>query len=579
MKKTTMLLSVLLVILILPLLITIGNAKTEYTFNYFEYTYGNTETTQFNQQEPSESNSFRHVFYDGTLSSDFDIIIDSDLYEPPIDTKYNILQLYFDYGKKGNYGNRDLNELNYDFYITDGITWKYKGIIDISFNIDTIVFHIKNYLYEGGWVFDTESDFFTFNFTDNNIETSEVRNLELSIHIFETILGSQYISLGSYISISCNDVIVNERIPTSSNFIWSKAYELGQFKRLWIGTITNSISLFKINQLVGVRAIYHYVVVDYYIPTTILQFPSFWNDLVFETAEPTETYWTYTSFKLTESSIIDCNIRENITFLDTYIDLDFSYEFTTIEGKDFVARYYYSLTIIKNGDLGDWGLNNWLRNGLVAILNALIFFGQFLCYLLVVGLNWLFGPLFIVIIIPFLYNIVLFYLLLALVWILFWLCVGIILLADILVDFFLWLSTDVLYPFFVYLVEDVFPVVVVWIIIIIAWIIAIFLYILCIGQVDIVELELVIESFLEAIAEFMFMSTAFIITYLPELLMYLIFYLVLIGFCFLKLTYVKARGFVNRSSQLNASLEAYVVPIQLGYNIVLRIKNLIVGWL
>ena len=62
------------------------------------------------------------------------------------------------------------------------------------------------------------------------------------------------------------------------------------------------------------------------------------------------------------------------------------------------------------------------------------------------------------------------------------------------------------------------------------------------------------------------------------MLTYILFYFILIGFCYLKITYVNARGFVNRSSQLDASLSSYLMPIKLGYTLLQSIKDLLIMW-
>jgi len=570
MKKINILLSILLIGLILPLLMTSGKANIPLKFMCPIYNYDNSIISE----KPTANNSYRSIYSFIQRESGANIQITFD--EPLIYSMYIIRQTYCDFERGGgSYSDyMDAIQFIHEIKVRHAGNNKYLGNIRVIPYNDRITFKVSNFLWDGdSYEFSSTYDFCVYNFNSFGLNYSTVKNMEYHIQYRLAYDGSTDIlfQIKFYINGKLESLY-------SGNLFTIQGAQCGGLYSNWQQISTNEAGK---NCVVGTRYLFYNEEYPTYM-SLFLDIPDFYEKInIVEDyiVKAPKTYWTYMAFKLEESEVIELEIRDNITFLDTYIDLDFSYDFTTIKGVDYTARYYYTLTVLKNGDFGNWDLFNWLRNGLVAIINALLFICQFLSFLLVMGLNWLLGALFMVIIIPFLYNIILFYLLLVLIWVLFWIVVGIILLVNVLVEFFLWLSTDVLYPFFIYLVEDVFPIVVQWIIVLIAWIIAIFLYILCIGQVDIIELELIIESFLEAIAEFMFLSTAFMITYLPELLMYLVFYLVLVGFCFLKLTYVKARGFVNRGNQLQSSLEAYVVPIQLGYNVVLKIKNIIVGWL
>jgi len=114
---------------------------------------------------------------------------------------------------------------------------------------------------------------------------------------------------------------------------------------------------------------------------------------------------------------------------------------------------------------------------------------------------------------------------------------------------------------------------------ILSWIIAVFLYLISLGQANIFEIQQIVESILSNIANVILDGFYYIGMYLPELLLYSFVYIINVGLLFLKFEYVKAKGFVNRANQIQSSLDSYIIPIRWVYNVLIKLKNFIFGWI
>lgn len=318
--------------------------------------------------------------------------------------------------------------------------------------------------------------------------------------------------------------------------------------------------------------------------------------------EPTGDYWAYTSYKLQEGD-------EDTLFPDAS-NTNANYTFTFLEGVGVSSKFYYVEDAIQPEELGDWGaIWNWLRAGLCKVLNLIYFAFQFLFYILIVAFNVLVLYLPVMYIIPFFWNVICYYVVFAFVyviyWVVFWLKVafwifwdflqwlwdliyaGLVwiwdniiypffdwLWNDVIVPFFTWLYQSVLLPIFQFLIETVLPAIILIVVVVFSFLLALFLWLVTLCQADfdtlfdqVLSMNLLIaDSFVNLFLIFVNNIIAFV--------EYIATYLILVGFLFVRLVYVRSKGYVNRGEQLEKAFEVYLLPIKWGVTAIKKIWEL-----
>jgi hypothetical protein len=303
-----------------------------------------------------------------------------------------------------------------------------------------------------------------------------------------------------------------------------------------------------------------------------------------------QPYWEYTSFKIQLSSSTTVDIE------------DWSYDFQYIEGSSTVSKYYYNRQTIKGADLGDWGINNWMRDILVAVLNVFLFIFQFIMYLLVIAFNYLLMYILCIYLIPFIWNylgynmiyilaLLLFYLIGFVISTMEWLWEQIqILWNEVIVPYLEWLWNDVIVPFVNYIIYDLLPPILEWIyndllaflaeilILVLSVIEALLLYIFSFGTIPFNELLNTTQIFNQSLMEMVFELFSLLIEHLLDFIIYMSLYIILMCFLFIKMIYVKSRGYINRTEQIEESLRAYVLPFNMAKTVIIAIKDFVKWW-
>jgi len=441
----------------------------------------------------------------------------------------------------------------------------YKCEITLDFYSDTnnLLIKYEKWLWSGSsWASLSSKTLETINYESYDINKSEVESLELGIHIRIELDGSDtilYYQNDFYVDGVLKSQFTDD-IYTFTGLTRDNIY----FKHMAVfyGYVIS-------NMLTGYRCIY-LDSTDY--TTNFIDIVNFYEEIPYIEGDRTlpDTYWTYLAYRLVPDNTVNVSMKETITFFGEAFELDYSYPFTYIKGEAYTGKFYYNPTVLRASSMGDWGIFNWVRDGLCWVVNSLLLGFQFLLFILVVAISFLFGWLFLIIVIPFLYNVIVYWLLFALVFVLLWATIGILLIVNAIIVLLEWLL--------VWFVQDALPFIIEALIFLLSWIFALLLYVITLGQSNIEALQLVVSQFLTSIADFFMTSLAFMIMYLPEMLLYTVFYIILVGFCYLKLTYVSAKGYVNRASQLEASLKVYIMPINAGKNAIIWIKDTIIGW-
>lgn len=310
------------------------------------------------------------------------------------------------------------------------------------------------------------------------------------------------------------------------------------------------------------------------------------------------TYWTYISFRTVED-------YQDIVFIET-----FNYSWTFLTSEVFTAYFPYDDSVINPESLGNWDLWNFLRDGLVGIINFVILFFQFCFFILVYALNITLFWLLFAIIVPFFNNIVFFWLIWAVAYAIYWILFGIFWMFQFIVDsvFWLWdnvilpallwiwneviipfgkllltglnwLFTYVLIPVYTWLIQDFLPIVADVIILGISTIEAVLLYIFTGGSVPFDVLLDNLVDFNNSTFDFIILFIYTFIANLPYLFTYMLLYLTLMGLLYIKLIYVKSRGYYNRAIEIEASIDAYLLPVNLVSGAIKSVKDIIGGWI
>ncbi|HEC92882.1 MAG TPA: hypothetical protein ENI51_07840 [Candidatus Atribacteria bacterium] len=300
----------------------------------------------------------------------------------------------------------------------------------------------------------------------------------------------------------------------------------------------------------------------------------------------TSNYWTYQSFRIVESNKIEVVFDDYIDFYNDTQYIKVNYNFTQIKGEGYTAKFYYDKSAIKElraSNLGDWGINNWLRdllcnlaNVFITILNAILLFLQFLLFCVVVAFNYLIMFLVMMIILPFLWNIIVYWIIYALAYLWFLIYSGLVYALGLIITFFSWLYLNVLLPFFDWLLNDFLPLLLALFIALWAFIIAVVLTILSGENIGSDFYNKIYANIYEALSNIMdfLLNTIWVAIENFDAVIYCVFlYITFIGFAYLKYWYDKAKGFVGKAEERYASLEAYLLPITIAMKLYDRIKN------
>jgi len=274
-------------------------------------------------------------------------------------------------------------------------------------------------------------------------------------------------------------------------------------------------------------------------------------------------YWTYNSFRLVSDDII-------------YTDIgNWTVEFTPVDVQSYEAKYYYSREAISKSSLGSWTIKitddikisfNWLRDGIVFILNLILLFLQYLFYLVVASLSFVFMFLGCYII-AFLMNIVVYYLYIGLCWIVWFLWLLLLWLWKII----LWIWLNILYPILQWCYNVLLPLLIDGLIMIIAFMITVFIYILTLGRVDFWSTYDNVYDILWMIVDFILEWILVFSNNFEYLLMFILWYLLCAILVYFRYLYSRARGNINRAEQLYYTFQIYISPIVFIWNLLKKL--------
>lgn len=227
----------------------------------------------------------------------------------------------------------------------------------------------------------------------------------------------------------------------------------------------------------------------------------------------------------------------------------------------------------------DWGIWNFLRDGLEIIVNFFVLLAnQFVLwvvygslYVMNLALNWFFVGLIVGIIVAFIWNVPIF-----------WVVDASIMLGwfvwEALVGLFNWLA-KAFYAVFEWFMENVFKDLFKFLMGLAIWIFALVIWGFTLFQGDLDTIHSNVEEMFNLITETFLDDIMVFMNNLPAFLSYVPSILVIAGFCWLKYFYTQARGFKNRSERCYMYFQVLLAPFVWAYAIIKKIKDLLFGWM
>jgi len=277
-----------------------------------------------------------------------------------------------------------------------------------------------------------------------------------------------------------------------------------------------------------------------------------------EPRQPSGTYWTYETYKLSDYGITVITVE------------NWSVDFRTVYAEKYEAKYYYRTKTIKRSDLGSWHFKigdikvsfNFIRNAVADIINLILLFFQYIFFLVTASLSYILMYLGVNIIVL-LWNIVVFYCFIALIWVLWYFYLALFLILYYIWEGLVWVYENLLVPFIDWCRTYLLPILLDYFIMFWAGVIAVIIWLATFGTADLNEIYNAVYKMLWQMTNFFIEMILIFIKHIDAMLMYVFYYLLLCLLCFVKYGYTKARGFVNRCDQLKYSFDAYMIPVNL----------------
>jgi hypothetical protein len=530
-----------------------------------------TITNSFLNESDSISSNYRDNI---NLEVKFNIsILSFNLLEYDLD-KFNLTVIYNDVIY--NYNNEIDYNVKFGCYTASGSG--YQREFTISYTINSTGVSWKWSWKVSGMPSSAEST----NFVIDN-ETIDVKNLEIQTHFY---YGKSTINTNDVNDYTC--IQTNIFLNYNLSLVYNSIYEFNNDNTLYGGVFapapyfdTSFIAFFNdyensdynnndyfYNSLVGIRVFRglnsetynRFFIIPFFSDGVDLRQYTYVGttpfDVLNEPIAPSGStdYWEFTTFRLTFSFTQDINIG------------NISTNFTMLEVQQYKAKYYYQERVITNRDLGNWRIKinsdikisfNFIRNTIVAIINILLLFFQYILYLLTYGISFVF--MFIVCYIAlFFWNYVIYYLYIAILWIFWFYWLFLMWIWNMV----LWIWKYIVIPFGSWIWNVLIPIVIDWIIISVAFFLTILVYVLTLGQIDFNETYQFIYDTLWLIVREIYEWFKVFMENIIYVISFIIIYIICLLFLYFRYLIARARGFEQLARKYYYTLTFFFTPFQ-----------------
>jgi len=476
-----------------------------------------------------------------------------------------------------NYSGSSLNILYFHSYYENGTKAR-----DI-----TCVYKIyRNYVeYYLNWnKTDGMTYWFTYTTSKNYLNLTNIQNVEIKLHAYHGISSIEPSNL-TYSNIKFEIVIKNNSTSLNNTIIYdlSDIYSYGSLnfnftKAIYYTTelesrmnyitygiqagYTKDLFTFGYNSLYGFRFLKGNNSVEYsrffdipnFFQEIFVPFPPTPNPLPPDLPEPEPPepkYWSYTSYRLVGGIPYNTTIG------------NWTAEFTPIEVQEYKARYYYTEAILSDDDIG------WLMS---LIFNSFFLFIQWILFLCWYGISFVF-TLVGCFILAILWNICLYWIYIGLIWIVWFLFLGILWCIEAI----LWLWSNVLYPFLEWCYINLLPAIVEACIIILAFCITCVAYILYLGNVDFWIIYDQVYLWMHLIVDFLIELAEVFFDNIIYIMIFVLWYLISAFLLYFRYLYCRMRGYQEKAERMYYTFQIYIFPIVLIYDLIKKIIDMIPG--
>jgi hypothetical protein len=266
------------------------------------------------------------------------------------------------------------------------------------------------------------------------------------------------------------------------------------------------------------------------------------------------SYWTYQTYRIVQGSSFETEVG------------NWSVEYTTIDAELYTAKYYYNKESIKSSKLGSWTfkIGDWkisfkfIRNTIAFILNLILLFFQYLFYLVVASLSFIFMFLGCYICVV-LFNIVLYYLYIGICYVGWFIILGL----GYIWSFIVWIYTTFLIPFLKWLRYTLLPLILDWTISYFAFALTCLVWCLTLGQIDFWSTYTFIYDTVWLIVRELYQWIITFFNNIIYLLLFALWYIICIIYLYGRYLVARARGFDIKAKKYLYTLTFFFTPFQI----------------
>jgi len=272
-----------------------------------------------------------------------------------------------------------------------------------------------------------------------------------------------------------------------------------------------------------------------------------------EPQAPSKTYWTYELYELVQDTSFDTEIG------------NWSISFTPIKPQITRAKFFYNEHAIKYSDWGNWEINvgvkvnlNFIKRWLIDIVNFLYFVLQFAWYLCWASMSYVltFIGFYIV---AFLFNVVIYYIFIGLIWAIWYLYLALLWVLDALI----WIWRNLIIPLIEWIWIYVVPVVMDWVVKIIAFFLTCLFWILTLGRIDFWSTyDLIYEMLWIIINELIAWFYIFVDNF-EYIIFFIAWYVVIVALLYFRYMLARTRGFDKKAQKIYYTFTFFFTPIKI----------------
>lgn len=278
--------------------------------------------------------------------------------------------------------------------------------------------------------------------------------------------------------------------------------------------------------------------------------------------------WSYDSYEIRYHSVVietGYELNFEIYARDTLI-LNYRLDrwSNTFENAEVVSRTnYFIYNYTRKENWGDWGMWNWLRDGLVLIVNALEFIYCCIAYSITLVINFFYFLL--LSLYALINNYLIFYIVLGLMWLMWLITAGVYYLVYYILQGLVILLNNLIPLIFIMFT-------IINSIIAFVWSCLVYMFY---PAGDFWSIYNNMFSSLQLLTTALMTLIVYILIHLPELISVFVFYGAFWCLAQIKKIWIKSKGFENRLRQIENVIDTLEMPVKSVENFIYRIKRLI----